>query len=1155
MDYDKNVKVAIMQRWQDLSDLRPSNAPPLAPILTWYVDHNRIPQCFNPRIVYVHRQPNRWHEVIKRAWADLLLPHQSVEVVPVHPQPVMMEQHIAAHVLVLQQQAPGFTTVLLTSLDNARPGQYRRIATMIPMVLQRDLLLALAFHNQDCANPANECDAWIGDQDMDPHTQALAEAGVSCTASIHRQPLPPEDPDLWEQTRPKHTNHPVPLCLQAVLPGKSTELAVTNPEDSNQMLWFHNEAWKHELEDEDMPKLLPLPDGMHIPDSAYWSLITPQPTDLQTHDRFSLYLDGSANGTEAGWSVIVVANHPQGDTFVGCLLGTVQLASHHQDWFGADTSDNISAELTAMVIAQNLAMRWKSPATFCIRPDLSLSRTVATATTTCRTNQTLAAVCGTLGLWLGTTIEIIEVRGHQGHAWNELADAVAKWAMHQHSNPVGNAFQQLHLFATHPHDVDWAWMQTTHTAVAACFPPLIQQQIMQFTEPTQAFHITPTERSTTASSLDPTQWNIAVSTANVLASEVWATNASGSKRTGQRTLRFDQQWHQRKLHVIGIQEARTPQGRFQSPHYHILASGALHKRAPLYGCELWIHKTLPVTTDANGHPVVLGKATLTVQHADPRRLFVEAKLDTTVYTFVVLHVPSLAAAPGTPDPVGAATQWWKETALLYTRHATANAQWVFADANAPLGQGDGVHYAAHGAEAPNRASELFEEFIQQHQLTVPCTFPHIHTGPTTTWTHSTGKKSRKDYILISRAISTLATASWVDVQHDTTFAHEDHLPVVLECQGWLPTPLAVKPVGWDEKALVDPTRVAQFQAALHTLPLPTWSTCIDDHAALYEKQVLALGRQFLARPPAKVRTVKLQEDTLAAIAFKRHILDVGRRTDSMHHPELKLELRAIEKEVARRVHRDVRQFYDELLQQLQESGELSNHRLVYRLLHRLGRKRRGGHPGPRPLPLIQKPDGTMARSYLDQQQTWMDMFSQIEAGVPKTWEELQQQHAKGRMDMPHHTREPGAFPGQWQIRRLLSQLKRDKVPGPNLMPPALLKVGGSVVAKQLSILFAKAAAESREPMHWKGGVLIPLWKGKMAPHVAAGYRSIFISNYTTKLYHQSFRAHLVHAWEHCLTHLQCGGRKGIGADMAHHLVQCHQSYCKQKSLPSAALFF
>lgn len=252
---------------------------------------------------------------------------------------------------------------------------------------------------------------------------------------------------------------------------------------------------------------------------------------------------------------------------------------------------------------------------------------------------------------------------------------------------------------------------------------------MQFQEPCLQLNIIPTERSSGEAAAEGTKWQLAVCTANVLASEVWSAQAAGTKRTGQRTLRFDQQWHQRQLHVIGIQEARTPQGRFHSPHYHILASGAHQKRAPLYGCELWIHKTLPVAKDTNGQPVILGKAIFTVQHADPRRLFVEAKLGRTTYAFVVLHAPSLAAAPGTSDPVEAATCWWQDTATLYTQHVKAEAQWVFIDANAPLGHGEGVHFGAHGAETPNRASELFDTFLQTQHLVVPSTFSIIASRP------------------------------------------------------------------------------------------------------------------------------------------------------------------------------------------------------------------------------------------------------------------------------------------------------------------------------------------------------------------------------------------------------------------------------------------
>ena len=427
------------------------------------------------------------------------------------------------------------------------------------------------------------------------------------------------------------------------------------------------------------------------------------------------------------------------------------------------------------------------------------------------------------------------------------------------------------------------------------------------------------------------------------------------------------------------------------------------------------------------------------------------------------------------------TQWWNDTSALYTQHVTAKDQWVFLDANAPLPQGDGDLVGPHGAEASNKASELLMDFIEQHQLVVPSTFPQLHRGPTATWTHSTGKKSRKDYVMVSRSVYPLATKSWVDVKHDTTFAHEDHLPVFLQCQGWLEASTTKPPTCWDDQAMLDPHRLQAFQSALHTLPLPTWNTQVDDHAAIFESQLLTLGQQFFAKQPGKQRLIQLTQSTKDAIAFKRHILDYGRQQRCMHHEDFKIELRLLEKEVAKRVNQDIQLFYNDLLTQLQSSGEISNQKLVYKLLHRLGRKRGAGAGGPRPLPMLQKPDGTMAQSYLEQQHTWMKQFSHIEAGIERTWEEMTMQHEAQQSSPQRTDLEPAAFPNAWQVQQLISRLKRDKVPGPNQLPPGLFKAGGSVIAKHLTVLFTKVAAGSTEPMHWKGGVLIPLWKGKLPP--------------------------------------------------------------------------
>ena len=92
------------------------------------------------------------------------------------------------------------------------------------------------------------------------------------------------------------------------------------------------------------------------------------------------------------------------------------------------------------------------------------------------------------------------------------------------------------------------------------------------------------------------------------------------------------------------------------------------------------------------------------------------------------------------------------------------------------------------------------------------------------------------------------------------------------------------------------------------------------------------------------------------------------------------------------------------------------------------------------------------------------------------------------------------------------------------------------------------------PLLWKGGTLIPLWKGKEPPDLPSAYRSIFVSNDSTKLYHQFIRQHLVANWEPKADHLQCGGRKGVGVDIAHHVIQCQQAWVTANAIPSAILY-
>ena len=96
--------------------------------------------------------------------------------------------------------------------------------------------------------------------------------------------------------------------------------------------------------------------------------------------------------------------------------------------------------------------------------------------------------------------------------------------------------------------------------------------------------------------------------------------------------------------------------------------------------------------------------------------------------------------------------------------------------------------------------------------------------------------------------------------------------------------------------------------------------------------------------------------------------------------------------------------------------------------------------------------------------------------------------------------------------------------------------------------------QAREPDDWRGGRLVPLHKGKTPKWDPQGYRSIFISNVMTKLYHSSLRDHLAAAWKSSIRHIQFGGRQGCSTDAPHLLVQEHFRFAAKMRVPSAAFF-
>ena len=722
---------------------------------------------------------------------------------------------------------------------------------------------------------------------------------------------------------------------------------------------------------------------------------------------FLVFVDGASNGIQGAWSVAVVATDGWSQSLVGCAYGKVHTCPSSGKWYGAQDDSNIAAEFTALLVAQNWIFKRNDSARYIILPDLFLSKMMAEHSQVCKAHPRLAQLVRLYSEWIEDRCTYTHVRGHQSFAWNELADSIAGFALTHDAESQEPAIDDLHHLATAHFDLEWAWMQDQTTAIAKCFPPLLDEQVASINPSMRRVSYEVQDKE---DSCDISVLKLAAVTANVLALNPANEELSVGRENFARTIRLDQQWDELQIALAGLQETRTPQGKFQSHHYNILASGADFSHTATHGCELWIHKTLAVLWKPDGTPIKLADCPCVVQCADPRRMFVRFDLGGNACTVVVLHAPYV----GNRISVADMTDWWDKTEELFDRYVDTQLVMVLLDANAPLASDENDNIGLAGKESMNEAGHRFEQFILSRQLFAPTTMDWSHVGQHTTWTHPRGSKLRRDYILASQAMLAMTKMTKVLHQHDNTFTHDDHLPVLIKCEGWLEAAVTKDKVKWDFERMKDPEACRAFQKALETLPLPTWSVQVDDHCKILEAQFLKLGKQFFERKSKAKNRPQLTEATLNAIAFKRSCLDWGRQNSMMLDTEFRAELKMIEKQVRKMVWSDTRQFFQNLLVQIDEAAGLADFRAVYNTLARFGSKKAKRAGGVRPLPILQKEDGTFAKTFLEQQSIWQKQFAQVEAGEVMHWQSLLRMHSRG-VGLAAGSHELQSFRRAWQF--------------------------------------------------------------------------------------------------------------------------------------------
>lgn len=264
--------------------------------------------------------------------------------------------------------------------------------------------------------------------------------------------------------------HPVTLSLEAAIPpAHDADLSQVNyPE----ILFSEEEDWCQRLSEMDL-RFGPLPKALDLRAATLHALQAPfEYEEALFAGKLALYVDGSAKGARAAWSVVAVEYDWQGvPTLLGVMSGLVELNRGSTQWIGAAQADNVAAEITASVAAHLAALGLGHVAFTVIRPDLKLSAMLSTSTWLCHAHTDLVSLARWLGAWFaqggGTCCE---VRGHSSHPWNDLADSVARHAL-QAETQVGFVDFTFCHNAINSGDLAWAGVGLLPPCFAQSMPP------------------------------------------------------------------------------------------------------------------------------------------------------------------------------------------------------------------------------------------------------------------------------------------------------------------------------------------------------------------------------------------------------------------------------------------------------------------------------------------------------------------------------------------------------------------------------------------------------------------------------------------------------------------------------------------------------------
>ena len=864
------------------------------------------------------------------------------------------------------------------------------------------------------------------------------------------------------------------------------------------------------------------------------------PFDWDMIENLNIYCDGSTylcpetEDTHAGMSIIITGtmnvNGRNAYGLLGFTGGAICTDSASPHWWGATAPRSIDAERAGVL----LALLWILQSDYAVGLPCTIwfDCTAAGWGASGQWNYPIESVIAELLRGIGQLcaeycpglIRYEHTHAHVGDPANELADCAAK-AFARGTLPNYTALIDIAWLvdATKTHG-SWTWLYFGAFARTADLPTMVGDAVQLPTSTSEA-RVPPTSSVLHSHTVaDTTSLSLTIASANVRSLYTCQGSDKDQRFIPAKAHYLAQQFAWYGYDIIGLQETCTKHTGLSQIGDYIRVIGGCNPRG-LLGCELWISRK-------RFH---LQLHDLCVLHHDERRLIARVQTDSLDMTFVTLHSPHTGA---TADDK---TAWWRYTKTICHRLCTTAPTIICIDANAQItSQVDDVTGTLVEGHTSENEHHLID-FCRSCQLMIPATYQDFQRNATGTWWHPTGKWLRIDYVLPPQRWKTSVSDTWTDDNIDLGNTTEDHRPTGCKIELMIEKRQRKCQLGhYDWSRAEESTVQEELSKELTQLPNISWDTNVHDHATQIKDSVHQVLSQVLG-PAKKLRkTSYISDATWATRTGKRKMkLQLLAREKYMNHnwtiwaitawkpqqrlldvirPHLCWLLRCerISAYQRRMVLETARELRENLCQDRTNYAQDCAKRCEGQPLHKIFKELRclrvGGIFRKRaqvPLPLLHHPDGTTASTPSEIDEIWRLHCASLEAGEEITPERLLQSITDDNAHRDIAFINPDDIPTLSRLEHHVRRVQRHKAPGCDQLPSMVCNLFPREISRLLYPLLLKQAITLEEALEFKGGLLIPAYKGKGKTSEVSSYRGLMLTSVFGKTLRAAYRERML----------------------------------------------